>query len=783
MPNLLIPNKTPPTDRAAPENAANADGKLAFCITLRGRVQGFGVRPTIARLAQTLGVTGFVVNCKSGVQIYVEGPPDLVERFCSQLKLSLPPGSRLEEIHTEEAAVAGTSEFCIKSTHFGGPLSAHVPPDIVVCPECLAEAADSRNRRFAHMFTTCTRCGPRYSLIRDMPYDRESTEMAQFELCNSCRTEYGAPGDRRFHSQTNSCPQCGPRLWLSAAEDIEIAEHEATLDDAITALCSQKILAVKGIGGYQLVVDATSPAAVQELRRRKQRYGKPLAVMVQDLCAAELLAGLDDIERQALTDSSNPIVVAPRRPSIPLACEVTGGLNTVGLMLPSTPLHEFLARRAGRHLVVTSGNFEGDPLAFETTKATGELFGAADLFLHHDRPISQPIDDSVVRVIAGRRSTVRLARGLAPFSLKLDCAHAILALGGHQKAAIALSNGAQAVLGPHVGDLEHEAMRARYLAHVKSLCNLYGMTPEFIAHDLHPDYFTSRWASEQPVPKVAVQHHHAHVVAGMLEHDWLDRQVLGVAWDGTGYGADGSIWGGEFLLATATDFKRVGSLRSFALPGSEAAVRQPWRVAVSLVHQALGADVAVSLQFPNIPQQQTEQLVRLIDRPGLWPRTTSMGRLFDGVASLVLGVAASQFEGQAAMLLESACDLSAAGAYPLPICDGEPITLDWRPLIVGVVNDLAASVDSESIAMKFHRSLASGIIAMCSQFHEVPIVLSGGCFNNRILTELVADRFNRRSQHLGLPGPIPVNDGGLAAGQLAVAVARLKGENRAPREM
>ena len=282
---------------------------------------------------------------------------------------------------------------------------------------------------------------------------------------------------------------------------------------------------------------------------------------------------------------------------------------------------------------------------------------------------------------------------------------------------------------------------------------------------------------------VAVQHHHAHVVAGMLEHDWLTRQVLGVAWDGTGYGTDETIWGGEFLLASATDFKRVGTLRSFALPGGEAAVRNPWRVAVSLVHQALGVDVAASLQFPNVPPQQTEQLARLIDRPGLWPRTTSMGRLFDGMASLVLGVAASQFEGQAAMLLESACDLSAVGAYPLPICDGEPITLDWRPLIVGVVNDLAAGVDSGSIAMKFHRSLASGIIAMCSRFHEVPIVLSGGCFNNRILTELVADRFNGRIQHLGLPGRIPVNDGGLAAGQLAVAIARLKGENRTSREM
>jgi hydrogenase maturation protein HypF len=475
-----------------------------------------------------------------------------------------------------------------------------------------------------------------------------------------------------------------------------------------------------------------------------------------------------------LKDASNPIVVARLREPSPLAAEVIAGLGTVGLMLPTTPLHHLLVSRFSGPLVATSGNREGSPLEFDEQMVADELGGSADLFLHHDRPVLRPIDDAVVQVVAGRRATIRLARGLAPLPLELHSDHQIVALGGHQKSAIAVSNGAQAILGPHVGDLETEATRTRYLDHLDSMCGLYGVQPELLVTDLHPDYFTSRWAERQPTPKIAIQHHHAHVAAGMLQARWLDREVLGIAWDGTGLGTDGAIWGGEFLRATATSFDRVGCLRPFTLPGGELAIREPWRVGVSLVHQALGPEAAARLHWPDVSSRSVEQLVQLLAKSALFPITTSAGRLFDGVASLVLEISKSQFEGQPAMLLEGACDWSAIDSYDFPLAPGHPATLDWRPLIAAIADDLAARVGSQTIAMRFHRSLAAGILSVCDQSRDLPVVLCGGCFNNRILTELVGERFDGRFQEIELPGIIPSGDGGLAAGQLAVAAARVK---------
>jgi hydrogenase maturation protein HypF len=494
--------------------------------------------------------------------------------------------------------------------------------------------------------------------------------------------------------------------------------------------------------------------------------------MVADLAAAERLAIVDASEGHALTSRANPIVILQSRGDTSVAPEVTERLDTIGLMLPTTPLHDELVRRFGRALVVTSGNGEGDPLAFDPATVRHELAGIADLWLDHDRPIVRPVDDSVVRVIAGRVTTVRLARGLAPLPLELS-ARPMLALGGHQKAAIALCNGAQSILAPHVGDLETESTRARYLDHVQATCALYGAAPELAVCDQHPDYFTTRWAGQQATPVMAVQHHHAHVAAAMLERGWLDRQVLGVAWDGTGCGPDGTIWGGEFLLATAADFRRVACLRPFALPGGEMAVRQPWRVAVALVYQALGAESAASLRFAGVTASQVEQIVRLLAMSYMWPATSSAGRLFDAVAALTLDVAAVQFEGQAAMLLEAACEPGSGGTYPLPLAPGEPAMLDWRPLVRGVLADRRAGISPRTIAMRFHRALAQGIVAITEQFPALPVALCGGCFQNRVLTELVVERL-AGAAHLATPNVIPSGDGGLAAGQLAVAAARLE---------
>ncbi len=737
---------------------------------LRGRVQGCGVRPAIARLALGLRLRGCVRNTPDGVLIHVEGNRDDLMAFAGQLFGALPSEAVVENLAEKPAGITGAAEFRIESSTSHGPLAVQVPPDVAVCGACLSEVADASDRRYGYAFASCTNCGPRYSLLEAMPYDRDSTAMQQFRQCARCRREYIAASDRRFHSQTNCCPECGPRVWLGKPGGQVAARGRDAIPAAVAELRNGKILALRGIGGYQLVVDATSSSAVRMLRRRKLREGKPLAVMVESLVLAERFVELNCDECWALCCSENPIVIARAKSPSPIAPEVAAGLNTLGLMLPTTPLHYELSRQWAGPLVVTSGNVEGEPLAFESGAPEREFAGLADCWLDHDRPIARSIDDSVVRVIAGKTATHRLARGLAPLSLDLP-ARSILALGGHQKVAIVLSNGSQTILGPHVGDLEGEGNRIRFLQHVESLQQLVGARPELLVCDEHPDYFTSRWAGEQRTPRLAVQHHHAHVAAAMLERGWLDREVLGVAWDGSGCGPDGTVWGGEFLLATAARYRRVAHLCSFVLPGGERAVREPWRVAVSLVHQAAGTEAAAQLRFAEVSAQQVERVVNLLERSSARLTTTSGGRLFDGIAALVLGTARSQFEGQPAMLLESVCDETETGAYPLPVLDDAPLVLDWRPVVRAALRDVAHRRSPGTIAMRFHRALATGIVKVARRFHEIPVALCGGCFQNRVLTELVAEEFTAH-QPLATPGVIPTGDGGLAAGQLAVAAAR-----------
>ncbi len=756
-----------------PSPSGDDDQSIALRIVLIGRVQGLGVRPAIARLAQELRLAGSVGNSSGGVSIHVEGPSAAVAAFRQLLKRRLPPGTSVESQSEESTEPVGASLFIIKSSTSEGGLAARVPPDLAVCPKCLAEVQDGKNRRYDYLFTTCTECGPRYSLLDAMPYDRRATGMNCFEPCSECDREYTTAFDRRFHSQTNSCPACGPQHWFRQGTEQWNSRGVDAIRAAVAELRQGRIVAIRGIGGYQLLVDATSPAAVQEVRRRKQRFGKPLAVMVANLESAEQIAMFDDAEWQSATCPVNPIVILKLRSPSLLASEVTAGIGTIGLMLPTSPLHEAITRQFNKPVVVTSGNLEGNPLAYEAGVSLGELERVADAWIEHDRPILRPIDDSVVRVVAGKRVSVRLARGLAPLPLELE-SRPLLALGGHQKAAIALSNGYQAVLGPHIGDLDTESARERYLDHLKSMSRLYDTKPTALACDQHPDYFTTRWAAVQCIPTIAVQHHHAHVAAGMLENGWLEREVLGVAWDGTGYGPDGTIWGGEFLIATASDFRRVGCLRPFALPGGEAAVREPWRVAVSLVYQALGAERAASLRFSGVTASQIERVVKLLGSSHACPVTSSAGRLFDAVAALALNISASQFEGQAAMLLEAACNSACQGAYPLPVSPGHPPQLDWRPFVQRVLADRQTDVLPEVIAMRFHRALADGVATIVGQLPKMPVVLCGGCFQNRVLTELVVERL-AGDQPIATPGIIPCGDGGLAAGQLAVASARLNG--------
>lgn len=774
--------------------------RAACRILITGRVQGVGFRPTVARLASADALAGVVENTAAGVWVEVEGAAGAVAAFPERLRTALPPLARVREMTVVPVDVTGRTGFRIQVTRTTGPLGVKVPADVRVCDECLADVDGTAARRGAYPFVSCTNCGPRYSIIERMPYERDATSMRRFPQCEVCAEEYGHIGDRRFHAQTNACRRCGPRVRLIAAEGVELVE--STSDDArwltVTrqALARGQIVALQGLGGFQLLVDARDEAAVRRLRELKRRPAKPLAVLVRDLAAAERLARLSDDERRLLTGPEGPIVVAPVRSDSRLAPSVHPGLDEIGILLPTTPLHALLAAELGP-LVATSSNSDGDPLEFQADAST--MSALADLQVLHDRPIVRPVDDSVVRRMAGRPVTIRLARGFAPYPLELEAfatAHhrasrgegaGVVALGGHQKAAFALWNGEQSVLGPHIGDLDQEATRERYVEQLRASWELYGGRPAVVAHDLHPEYFTTALAQHWETavrheggktPRTfAVQHHHAHVVTGMLEHGLLDQTVLGVAWDGTGYGPDGTIWGGEFLVSDVHSYRRVGRLRPFRLPGGERAVREPWRVALAILADTLG-DVDEAIGQLRL-EVAARAMAPLLTRGVASPWTTSAGRLFDAAATLILapeltGHGVAQFEGQLAMLLEAVCaDAADAAEYPLPVTATPEglLELDWRPLFQALLNDRRRGATPAGMAARFHATLAAGIDAVAASFPELPVVLGGGVFQNRRLLERVNDRFSATRRWLGLPGVLPPNDGGLAAGQLVVALA------------
>ena len=767
-----------PAENGATMNGASGtrtafDALAARRLVLTGGVQGVGVRPAIFRLASQLELRGTVRNSSRGVEIEIEGAAQKLDRFQHLLPASLPAATSLVQLACEPLQPTGRHGFLIFTEPPTGPLAARVPEDRGLCPQCAVEIASRADRRFRYPFTSCTQCGPRYTVIRSMPFERAETTMAQFTLCTKCRDEYERPDDRRFHAQTTACAECGPRVWSKESDRAGTTRSgEQAITAALAYLAAGKVVALRGLGGYQLLVDASNPAAVDRLRERKGRRAKPLAIMVESVAAARHLAHVDDDELAALDDPAAPIVLVRAHSKNGLAPAIHPHLDTVGLLRPTTPLHVVLARDFGRPLVCTSGNREGDPLEYDVAAAEAHLAGLADIWLHHDRAITRPIDDSVVRVIAGRRVTIRLARGLAPLPLDLPPLPPTIALGGYLKAAAAWSNGCQAVLGPHIGDQESLAARQRFLTHLKDSLRLYRFQPEQLIHDMHPDYFSTQWAQNQRILKLAVQHHHAHIAAGMLEHAWLDRRVLGVAWDGTGYGTDGTIWGGEFLVCSASGFERVARLRPFSLPGGEAAIREPWRIALSVCRQLdESIDVAPCREW-NVAASQIAAIRQIIDRPHLSPITSSAGRLMDAAAALILDIDRADFDGQAAMRLEGAADRAAKGWYEFPLSEGELPELDWRPLFAGLLADRSRGVDASVTAMRFHRSLAHGITRVCRHWREMPVVLSGGVFQNKLLTELVAEMHTDESQTLGLPGIIPPNDGGLAAGQLAVAAAK-----------
>jgi hydrogenase maturation protein HypF len=745
-------------------------------IRVTGTVQGVGFRPYVYRLATGLGLVGEVANGTHGVAIDVEGPRAALDEFVTTLRADPPPLARVEAVTTEPLRPRGQVGFRIVASADDGAVEVvPVSVDVGPCDACLAELADPTDRRFRHPFINCTDCGPRYTITRRVPYDRPVTTMAAFPMCDDCRREYEAPGDRRFHAQPVCCPDCGPTLQLADADGDRLAEGDGALVRAVRLLDRGGVLAVKGVGGYHLAADAASEAAVTELRRRKARDDKPFALLVADLAAAARLVHLDEAGAEVLVDRRRPILLAPRQAAADVAAAVAPGLPELGVMLPPSPLHQLLATDLGRPLVLTSGNLTDEPIAHLDDEASVRLGPMVDAILRHDRPIHIRCDDAVVRAaVAGGPQPVRRSRGYAPEPLRLPrpASSPVLAVGAELKSTVALAVGGSVVLSHHLGDLEHAATHAAFLQAVEHLLHLRDATPAVVAHDLHPEYLSTKFALELDVPTVGVQHHHAHVASCLAEHGETGP-VVGIAYDGLGWGTDATAWGGEVLVCDLDGFERVGHVRPVALPGGAAAVREPWRMAVSWAAAILDED-ALGTSVGHL-DPRWEAVAALASAPRTL-RTTSAGRLFDAVAALLDVRRRSTYEGQAAIELE-ALARRAAGARG-PVLDvevrraGPGWVLDPAPALRQLLDRRSHGPDAE-LAAGFHRGLAAATVEVAEAVARDrgldTVALSGGVFQNALLTGLVANGLEAVGLRPLVHRVVPPNDGGISLGQAAIA--------------
>ncbi len=757
-------------------------------ININGIVQGLGFRPYVYHLATTLDLTGWVANSPAGVTVEIEGPPDRLQRFLDQLRASPPPHAHIKKINSTEIPCRGDPSFVIRNSSHHGSNTTLVLPDIATCPQCLSEIFDPHNRRYLYPFTNCTHCGPRYSFIERLPYDRANTTMKTFQMCPQCQAEYEDPADRRFHAQPNACPDCGPRLFLWDRLGKTIAADNEALLKTVEALDNGLIVAVKGLGGFHLLADATRADSVRLLRSRKQRGEKPFALMYPDLAAVKADCSVSPLEREILTSPQAPIVIVRRRRDAhwmpkPPQCAVAPEDPFLGVMLPYTPLHHILLHYLARPIVATSGNLADEPICTDENDALHRLTHVADLFLIHNRPIARHVDDSVVRVYAGRAVVLRRARGFVPVPLEfLPDQPAVLALGPQSKNSIALTRGNFIIGGPHIGDLGTRQSDNMLRRHAADLPTLFDVRPSFVAHDLHPDYVSTHMARESGLARVAVQHHHAHVAACMLDND-LYEPVLGVAWDGTGYGPDGTVWGGEFLLASFTSYTRIAHLRPFHLPGGEKAVREPRRSAIGMLYAVFGENLLELKHLPPLREFSGAPIKILLQALAAHinsPLTTSAGRVFDGIAALLGVRAIVSYEGQAAVRLEHLIDDSSAddSIYPFRLSsngDGS-LTVDWENTLLAILEEIAAGRSPALISRRFHNTMSEMIVSVARRYPNRRVVLTGGCFQNRYLLERTIGRLRNEGltpvYHRGLPP----NDGGIAAGQSAVAAALKRNE-------
>ena len=756
---------------------------VRFRIAVHGAVQGVGFRPFVYRLARELGLGGWVVNTPQGVLIEVEGPEPALDEFLVRLGRDAPPRAILTGVETWHLDPRGVAAFEVRHSEQAGMRSAFVLPDVAVCEDCLCEMKDPVDRRFRYPFINCTNCGPRFSIILDLPYDRARTTMRGFALCPACRKEYEDPGNRRFHAEPVACPACGPRVALWDASGRSIATGEEALRRAADAVRGGQIVAVKGLGGFHLVAEAGREETVRELRRRKHREEKPLAVMAPSLGAVEAWCEVSPAEARLLRSPESPIVLLRRRPGAGPAPAVAPGNPNLGVMLPYTPLHHLLLEAVGSPVVATSGNRSDEPICTDESEALERLRGVADLFLVHDRPIARHVDDSVVRVVLGRPMVLRRARGYAPLPVILPKpGPEVIAVGAHLKGAVAVTSGPNIFVSQHIGDLETPQALEAFGRVLEDFQRLYAIEPKLVVHDLHPDYASTAWALRRGLPTLAVQHHRAHVLGCMAEND-LQPPCLGVSWDGTGWGEDGTVWGGEFLeTGPGGRVRRAGHLRTFALPGGETAVKEPRRSALGLLYEMLGDAVFTMEHLPPVKEYSPgdrrilrEALARGVNAP----RTSSAGRLFDAVASLTGSRQVMRFEGQAAMELEWAAESAAAGAgrdYSLSVGERDGVLVaDWAPLIRAILDDAAAGVPLSAMALGFHSALARVIADIAVRLGAKRVVLTGGCFQNALLLERAVAALAGVRIRAYWHQRVPPNDGGIALGQAVAAAASAEG--------
>ena len=759
-------------------------------IEVSGIVQGVGFRPYVYRLATGRHLSGTICNTSAGVTIEVQGPAETVQNFVEHLPAEAPPLARITNLAVHDIPCIAEQinryqDFRIVHSHEGAEVRTLISPDVAICADCLREMFDPHDRRYRYPFINCTNCGPRFTIVRDIPYDRPSTSMATFPMCPACLAEYENPLDRRFHAQPNACWQCGPRveLWDESGKKIEDRDP---IIEAVSRLQAGMVVAVKGLGGFHLAVDASNPAAVALLRQRKRRVEKPFAIMVPDLQAAEESCELDGKARAVLQSMQRPIVLLkkvllPRKSACAIAEDVAPFNRYLGIFLPYTPLHYLLLAEGGfKALVMTSGNLSEEPIAIDNREAVNRLSGLADYFLVHNRDILLRCDDSVVRVAGRITRQLRRSRGFVPVPVFLkDDQPSVLAVGGELKNTICLTKGKHAFLSQHVGDLENVESYGFFEEAIRHLKRILEICPEIIAYDLHPDYFSTKWAlQQQRVKLVGVQHHHAHVASCMAENH-LEGRVIGFSLDGTGYGSDGNIWGGEVLIAGYEDFERAAHFEYVPLPGGAAAIREPWRMAVSYLAHHFGRNfLKLDLDFVRqLNRPKVDLVLRMMDQGLNSPLTSSCGRLYDAVSALIGIRQQVNYEAQAAIELEMAMASSEdETGYPLQLVpDGDNWVIGTRPLFEALLHDLARNIPAAAISRRFHNGLIEGFVQLATMLKEKTnlnrVCLSGGTFHNIYLSQRLETRLSESGFEVFTQNEVPAGDGGLSLGQALIAAS------------